>query len=73
MSYNNFMDSSSSFIKSLTGSFFWLVILWSLWIGYQIGKEAKTNWFSNESIKESTVMEKKIADNHTQQIDSKKD
>lgn len=67
------MDSSSSLIKSLTGSFFWLVILWSLWIGYQIGKEAKTNWFNQDSQQESSIVEKKIAHNDTQQIDSRKD
>jgi hypothetical protein len=67
------MDSSSSLIKSLTGSFFWLVILWSLWIGYQIGKEAKTNWFSEKPQQESSIVEKKIAHTDTQQIDSNKD
>lgn len=67
------MDSLSNLIKSLAGSFSLFIIIWSLWIGYEIGKEAKTNWFSEKPQQESSIVEKKIAHNDTQQINSKQD
>lgn len=66
------MDSINSLMKSLSGPYLWLIVIWALWTGYQIGKEAKTNWFSQNSQQESSIVEKKIAHNDTQQIDSRK-
>lgn len=43
----------SSYLKTLSseeqsiakGGAFWFVLLGAAWLGYEIGKEAKTNWF----------------------------
>ena len=49
------MNEISDLIKLLRGPAFWLVVILVTWIGYQIGKEAKTNWFSKNLQQESSL------------------
>lgn len=67
------MDSISSLIRLLSGPAFWLVVVWAMWTGYQIGKEAKTNWFSNNSQQESSLTITQIDKNDRDEIDSNSD
>ncbi|NCR18727.1 MAG: hypothetical protein GPJ22_16335 [Microcystis aeruginosa LL13-03] len=43
------MNNFSALLKLLNGSGFFLIVILAIWIGYQIGKEAKTNWFKDHS------------------------
>ena len=51
---------------------FWIMLIWIAWTGYEIGKEAKTNWFSNNySQEKSRLFENNSIDNNRQKLDSK--
>ena len=63
------MDENFDLTKFLMGPAFWLLVILVMWIGYQVGKEAKTNWFSNNSQQESSL----TVENSRDKIDSKLD
>lgn len=61
----------SDFMKPLNGSLFWVMLLWIAWIGYEVGKEAKTNWFSHSSQQESKLIGNEVTDSSNKQVDLK--
>ncbi|WP_066384169.1 MULTISPECIES: hypothetical protein [unclassified Anabaena] len=67
------MDTISNLIRLLSGPAFWLVVIWVMWTGYEIGKEATTNWFNKNSQQKSSMTITQIWENSSDQIDSKVD